>query len=147
MAKQRKSRTAGFLKTQPEAKLPSPDEVNQTIAKVTRKTPKTNAPKPKPPTPKPKPIQQSSKQRYIQAKPDLPEPEPIVIIKPPKRVPLTTAISPENRAKLEVASIHSKESVADMINEALEHYFETVVLIQDQALIDTFKAIYARKAK
>lgn len=158
MAKQRKSRTVSFLKTQPEAKLPSPEEVNQTVAKVTGKTttPPEEKPKPKPksktrssskPEPKSSVVQRSPKKRTIQPKPDVPEPEPIIIVKPKKRMPLTTAITPENRAKLEVASIHSKESVADMINEALEHYFETVVIIQDQALIDTFTAIYSRKAK
>ncbi|MFK7934903.1 MAG: hypothetical protein AB8G22_15445 [Saprospiraceae bacterium] len=64
-----------------------------------------------------------------------------------KRVPLTTAITPENRALLEVASLHSDASVADMLNEALNYYFTNLVHVQDQAQVEMFKQIYARKAK
>lgn len=130
-AKKRKSRTVGFLNTQPSAKLPSPDEVNKTIAKVTGKST----------------VKKETQPRYIQAQKTTPEPPPPPVVKTQKRVPLTTAITPENRAKLEVASIHSKASVADMLNEALEHYFEHIVHIQDAGLVETFTAIYARKAK
>ncbi len=115
MAKNRKLRTEGFFNNKPAAKLPSPDEVNKTIAKVT------------------------GKEEELEQRP------PKVVQQ--KRVPLTTAITPENRAKLEVASIHSKSSVADLLNNALEHYFEHVIDIEDQDLVNTFIGIYGRKAK
>lgn len=137
--KKRKSRTVGFLNNQPAAKLPSPDEVNKTIAKVTGKETETAKTEEKTAT-------TQSKPRYIKTKP-APKPKPQPVVPTQKRVPLTTAITPENRAKLEVASIHSNASVADMLNEALEHYFEHIVQIQDKSLIETFTTIYARKAK
>lgn len=134
MAKKRKSRTAGFLNTQPNADLPTPEQVNQVIARVTGKQETSPEPTPKSVTPQIKPVA-----------------APKVVIETPKsvikRVPLTTAITPENRAKLEVASISGEGSVADLLNEALENYFENVLIIQDATLIETFKAIYARKVK
>lgn len=134
MTKRRKSRTAGFLNTQNKTSLPTPEEVNQVIARVTGKEEPAEKIIPKSViTPKVNPPQEII--------PIAPEP------KPSKRVPLTTAITPANRAKLEVASINGEGSVADLLNEALEYYFDNIVLIEDVALIETFKTIYARKVK
>ncbi len=134
MTKRRKSRTAGFLNTQNKTTLPTPEEVNQVIARVTGKE---------------EAVEKEVPKSVITPKVNIPEetvqaaPEP----KAPKRVPLTTAITPTNRAKLEVASINGEGSVADLLNEALDYYFDNIVLIEDAALIETFKTIYARKVK
>lgn len=140
MAKQRKSRTANFNFSKPAAKLPSIEEVNQKAAKATGKVIKPK------PTPKPKPVAIA------------PEPAPPVVVAPlpvqvpvervtPKRVPLTTAIIPELRARLEVASIGSDKSVADFIQDALQLYFAEVHPAQDPQLLQTFTTIYGKKAK
>ncbi len=120
MAKQRKSRTESFLNlksSDPPQSLPSPEEVNKVIAKVTGKT--------------------------IEEQPV----SPVVPVTSNRRVPLTTAITPENRAKLEVAAIHSDASIADILNTALEYYFENLRPVNDEELVNTFIAIYNRKKK
>ena len=116
MAKQRKSRTQSFLNiksTDNAQSLPSPEEVNKVIAKVTGKEEVKS--------------EQVQKSNVV------------------KRVPLTTAITPENRARLEVTGINDELSVADVLNEALDHYFENVNPVKDQELVNTFIQIYSRK--
>ncbi len=135
MAKKRKSRTAGFLNTQTNTPLPTPEEVNKVVARVTGKEKKEEQATPKTVIPK----------SVISSESVAPAPQPQP--KTEKRVPLTTAITPENRAKLEVASINGEGSVADLLNEALDYYFENILIIEDTALIETFKTIYARKVK
>ena len=134
MAKKRKSRTAGFLDTQTKAELPTPEQVNKVVARVTGKENDTSLTSPKNVI---LPSDSVSGPKNV-----MPPPKNVI-----KRVPLTTAITPENRAKLEVASINGEGSVADLLNEALTYYFREVLLIQDATLVDTFKKIYARKIK
>ena len=64
-----------------------------------------------------------------------------------RRIPFTTAITPENRARLEAASHEGKGNVADLLNEALEHYFEEVNPLSDTSLVSLFLKVYQKKAK
>ena len=127
---------------QPKPPIAQPLSTSVPTARVQRNI--TNNPNP--------PVQSAPasfpQQKIIQSQPVQPvTPPPPPAPPKEKRVPLTTAITPENRALLEVASLHSDASVADMLNEALTYYFTNLVKVQDQAQVEMFKQIYARKAK
>lgn len=62
-----------------------------------------------------------------------------------RRIPLTTAITPENRANLEAAAHAGKGAVADLINEALEYYFKNVSPIENTDVRDVFLKLYQPK--
>lgn len=64
-----------------------------------------------------------------------------------KRIPFTTAISPGQRALLEVAAEEQHIAMADALQAALKHYFNHVYRVQDTALVDALQRKYARKAK
>ena len=64
-----------------------------------------------------------------------------------KRIPFTTALSPENRALLETASHEGRGGVADILNLAIEHYFENIAPIKNAEMKKTFLKIYESKAK
>ena len=64
-----------------------------------------------------------------------------------KRIPFTTAISPGQRALLEVAAEEQRLAMADVLHNALNHYFNHVYRIQDTALSDALQRKYTRKAK
>ncbi len=64
-----------------------------------------------------------------------------------KRIPFTTALTPNNRALLETASHEGSGSVADILNEAIEHYFEHVREIKNTEMKAIFLKIYEAKAK
>lgn len=64
-----------------------------------------------------------------------------------KRIPFTTALTPEHRALLETASHEGSGSVADILNEAIEHYFEHVRPIKNVDMKSIFLKIYEAKAK
>ncbi len=64
-----------------------------------------------------------------------------------KRIPFTTALTPENRALLETASHEGSGSVADVLNGAIEHYFEYVNQIKNTEMKAIFLKIYEAKAK
>lgn len=137
MSKERKSRTAGFLNLDNSPKLPTPEEVNKVIGEVTGKVeePAKVISPPKPiPTPK---VQKASKPTKVAAK---------IIDGEQRRVPLTTAVTPEIRAKLEVAAHSSDFSVADILNKALENYFDNSP-VADKEMLKTFTSIFAKKAK
>ncbi|MEL7020980.1 MAG: hypothetical protein AAGK47_05190 [Bacteroidota bacterium] len=123
----------------PNAPMAQPLSTDVPTARVQREAVSQSA------TPVPPPT--FPQQKIIQAQPIQPTPPPPPAPPKEKRVPLTTAITPENRALLEVASLYSDASVADMINEALGYYFTNLVKVQDQAQVEMFKQIYARKAR
>lgn len=64
-----------------------------------------------------------------------------------KRIPFTTALTPENRALLETASHEGRGGVADILNTAIQHYFEQIAPIQNQEMKNIFLKIYESKAK
>jgi hypothetical protein len=143
----RKSRTESFsFGNQPTSKLPSPEEVNTALAAVTKQEIQTVVAAPVP----------QAAQTYTQVPTYSPQPvvkiqAPLVIeepvVKTPRRVPLTTAITPELRAKLEVATMQYDMNVSDLLHEALDLYFNKVRPVTDLAMLETFTAVYGRKAK
>lgn len=60
------------------------------------------------------------------------------------RVPFTTALTPELRATLEVAAREENTGVADILQKALEHYFQQVRPIEDTDLRDTFLKLFRK---
>ncbi len=64
-----------------------------------------------------------------------------------KRIPFTTALTPQNRAMLETASHQRQEAVADILNTAIAHYFESVTPLQNPEMMRVFLKIYESKAK
>lgn len=64
-----------------------------------------------------------------------------------KRIPFTTALTPENRAMLEAASHEGRGGVADILNLALEHYFEQIAPVNNMEMQKIFLKIYSSKAK
>lgn len=64
-----------------------------------------------------------------------------------KRIPFTTALSPENRALLETASHEGRGGVADILNLAIQHYFEQVAPIKNAEMKKIFLKIYESKSK
>jgi len=64
-----------------------------------------------------------------------------------KRIPFTTAISPNQRALLEVAAAEQDIAMADVLHTALNHYFKSVYNPRDTALADALERRYTRKAK
>jgi hypothetical protein len=64
-----------------------------------------------------------------------------------KRIPFTTALSPENRALLETASHEGRGGVADILNLAIAHYFENVAPVGNREMKKIFLKIYESKAK
>jgi hypothetical protein len=73
--------------------------------------------------------------------------EPEVKEKKEKRIPFTTALTPENRALLEAAAHEGKENVADLLNQAIEHYFTNVRPLKDQDLKNVFIKLFEKKLK
>lgn len=173
MAK-RRSKTANLLLKNDRPPIKPQEEVDKTLAKIQGRGEEMKT-APEPQTPAPPTVQPQQTQpvrtsiptpqvqrspvvpvpnqpspitpQYIQPRaPHVPTPPPPTPIKE-KRLPLTTAITPENRALLEVAALNSDASVADMLNAALQYYFSNLVIVQDQAQVEMFKQIYARKAK
>lgn len=173
MAK-RRSKTANLLLKNDRPPIKPQEEVDKTLAKIQGRGEELKN-DPKPQTPVPPVVQPQQTQtirtevptpevrrspvapiptkpspatpKYIQAhSPHVPTP-PAPAPPKEKRVPLTTAITPENRALLEVAALNSDASVADMLNAALQYYFSNLVIVQDQQQVEMFKQIYARKAK
>lgn len=111
MAKKKRSRTSDFSlgKKTPIGNLPTKDEINATVAKVSQQ-----------------PLEEPVKD---------------------KRIPFTTALTPANRAALETASYEGRGSVADVLNKALEHYFEAIAPIQNSEMESVFMKIYRSKQK
>ncbi|MCO4820705.1 MAG: hypothetical protein KC469_01465 [Flavobacteriaceae bacterium] len=112
MSKKR-SKTSNFsldLKKKTGGKLPSKEEVEKTISKV-------------------------SGEEILQKK-----------IKP-KRIPFTTAITPEQRATLEAATHEGDESIADLLANALDYYFQQVRPLGDENMKDVFLKIFEKKLK
>jgi hypothetical protein len=64
-----------------------------------------------------------------------------------KRIPFTTALTPENRAMLEAASHEGRGGVADILNLAIEHYFEQIAPVKNLEMQKIFLKIYSSKAK
>jgi len=64
-----------------------------------------------------------------------------------KRIPFTTALSPENRALLETASHEGRGGVADILNLAIQHYFEQVAPVTNIEMQKIFLKIYQSKSK
>lgn len=64
-----------------------------------------------------------------------------------KRIPFTTALTPENRATLEAAAHEGTESIADILNKAIAHYFEQVQPLQDPEMQEMFLKLFQKKAK
>jgi hypothetical protein len=64
-----------------------------------------------------------------------------------KRIPFTTALSPENRALLETASHEGRGGVADILNLAIKLYFEEVAPIKNTEMKKVFLKIYESKSK
>lgn len=112
MAKKKRSRTSDFSlgKLDTNRPLPSKEQINATVAKVTNQT-------------------TEEAQEKV------------------KRIPFTTALTPENRALLETASHEGRGGVADILNLAIAHYFETIAPIQNKEMKEVFLKIYAAKAK
>lgn len=159
--KQPISRAARFL-NKPTAKLPSTEQVNKTLGKLTGKEEVSEPEQKTTPTPIAKEKTSSRKSRskketstppsfpeiqYLSSKPIEPEPEAEPVKPKEKRLPLTTAITPQNRALLESAYQLGGTSVADQLNQALEHYFTYVVKVQDDDMVEFYKKRYERKAK
>lgn len=68
-------------------------------------------------------------------------------IKKDKRIPFTTALTPENRALLETASHEGRGNIADMLNFMIANYFEKIAPIQNTEMKKVFLKIYESKAK
>ena len=64
-----------------------------------------------------------------------------------KRIPFTTALTPENRAILEAAAHEGKDSVADILNIAVAYYFEHVKPLEDEGMKSVFLKIFEKKVK
>lgn len=64
-----------------------------------------------------------------------------------KRIPFTTALTPENRALLETASHEGRGNVADILNFMIENYFENIAPIKNVEMKKVFLKIYESKAK
>lgn len=64
-----------------------------------------------------------------------------------KRIPFTTALTPKNRAMLESAAYEGKESIADILNKAIGHYFDNVQPLQDSEMQQMFLKLFRKKAK
>lgn len=64
-----------------------------------------------------------------------------------KRIPFTTAITPEQRAILEAAAYEGDESIADLLSNALDHYFQEVRPLEDESMKDVFLKIFEKKLK
>jgi dethiobiotin synthetase len=64
-----------------------------------------------------------------------------------KRIPFTTAISPHQRALLEVAAAEQDIAMADVLHAALNYYFKSIYNPRDIALTDALERRYTRKAK
>lgn len=64
-----------------------------------------------------------------------------------KRIPFTTALTPENRALLEAASHEGRGGVADILNLAIDHYFYQVAPVKNSEMMKVFLKIYRSKAK
>lgn len=65
----------------------------------------------------------------------------------PKRIPFTTAITPEQRAILEAAAHEGDKSIADLLADALDHYFQKVRPLEDENMKDVFLKIFEKKLK
>ena len=63
-----------------------------------------------------------------------------------KKIPFTTAITPENRAILEVLAMEKNLNIADILETALEDYFKTHPL-ESTEMKDVFLKIYQKKLK
>lgn len=127
MSKKR-SRTSNFsleLNTQNNGSLPSVDEIEETIAKATNKTVNTTEPE--------------KKETVVDTKKEEPKNQ--------KRIPFTTALTPENRAMLEAAAHEGKDSVADLLNFAIEHYFKEVRPLENDDLKKMFLKLFEKKRK
>jgi hypothetical protein len=152
----KKSRTEGFLglpnlSAQPSAKLPSPEEVNQTLAKIAKQSEPVVA-MPAPIAAPPTVIVQAPVPAYVapavpQSVAPTPQISPNTVNEAVtlRRVPLTTAITPELRAKLEVAALHRQTTVSELLHDALNHYFEQVAPVTDESLVATFAKVYGKK--
>jgi hypothetical protein len=64
-----------------------------------------------------------------------------------RRIPFTTALTPVNRALLETAAHEGRGSVADVLNQALEHYFKETAPIANPEMQAIFTKIYQSKVK
>lgn len=64
-----------------------------------------------------------------------------------KKIPFTTALTPHNRALLETASHQSKVAIADLLNEALDFYFEEKRPVKSEEMYAIFLKIYEAKSK
>lgn len=64
-----------------------------------------------------------------------------------RRIPFTTALTPINRARLETASHEGRGSVADVLNQAIEHYFKETAPILNKEMQTIFTKIYQSKVK
>ena len=69
------------------------------------------------------------------------EQDPVEVEKK-KRIPFTTALTPENRALLETASHEGRGGVADILNLAIEHYFKDIAPISNNEMKKIFLKIY-----
>jgi hypothetical protein len=65
----------------------------------------------------------------------------------PKRIPFTTAITPEQRAILEAAAHEGEESIADLVANALDHYFTEIRPLGDDNMKAVFLKIFEKKLK
>jgi len=122
----KRSRTGNFsleLNTQNNGTLPTPEEIEANIAKVT----------------------DSKIEAKTLAKENLVV-ENITENKS-KRIPFTTALTPENRALLEAAAHEGKENVADLLNQAIEHFFKVVRPLQDKDLKEVFLKLFEKKVR
>ena len=163
MAK-RRSKTANLLLKNDRPPIKPKEEVDKSLAEIQGRGAVPQPPAPASPTVQSQlptvPVRQPSvapnsvrqqptpiTPQYIQTRSQEIAPPPPPPPPKEKRVPLTTAITPENRALLEVAALNSDASVADMLNAALQYYFSNLVIIEDQAQVEMFKNIYARRAK
>ena len=115
--------------------------LNQEAAKVTgQKTPE--APKPKEENKLELEVKSRSIKSTVEATKKEEVKEPIVKRgkgrpKTSKRKPLNTAIEPKNRQRLEFLAMLNGGSVADQLNDILEHYFTNVEKVDE--LIEVFE--------
>lgn len=73
--------------------------------------------------------------------------DPVEDIKKERRIPFTTALTPENRALLETASHEGRGNIADILNFMIGNYFENIAPIQNPEMKKVFLKIYESKAK
>lgn len=64
-----------------------------------------------------------------------------------RRIPFTTALTPENRALLETASHEGRGNIADILNFMIGNYFEKIAPIQNPEMKKVFLKIYESKTK